>query len=130
MTANEEILKLAQKAADNAYCEYSKFSTGACAVYESGRAYTGCNVENASYGLTLCAERNAMSNAVNAGEKTRLVKIAVFSPRVKLCFPCGACLQWISEFSKGFNTEIILEDKNSRPRSFYINDLMPCPFSL
>jgi len=130
METNRQILQKAEEASKNAYCPYSKFPAGAYALFESGRGFKGCNVENSSYGLTLCAERNAVSSAIAAGETSRLVKIGVYSPKSKLCFPCGACRQWITEFSKGFNTEIILEDGNSEPVSFYINDLMPCPFTL
>ena len=130
MKTNEEILELAKKAAENAYCPYSKFPVGACAVFESGNIYTGCNVENSSYGLSLCAERNALSNAIVNGEKSPLVKIAIYSPQTRLCFPCGACRQWIQEFSKGFNTEIILEDEKFNPKAFCINDMLPYPFSI
>ena len=130
MKTNKELLECAKKASNNAFCRYSNFPAGACAVYESGEIYTGCNVENASSGLSLCAERNAISSAAAAGETSKLVKIAVYSPKSKLCFPCGACRQWIIEFSRGFNTEIILEDENFEPKSFFINDLLPHPFNL
>ena len=80
MVTNEELLNIAKEASQRAYCPYSKFSVGACALYESGEIYAGCNVENSSYGLSLCAERNAMSNAIIAGEKSKIVKIAIFSP--------------------------------------------------
>ena len=69
MLDNFELLELAKQACENAYAQYSNFYVGACALYDSGNYYLGCNVENASYGLTLCAERNAISNAVASGEK-------------------------------------------------------------
>ncbi len=130
MKTNEELLNLAKETSANAYCKYSDFAVGACALYESGNIYCGCNVENASYGLALCAERNAMSSAVAAGEKSNLLKIAIYSPKSSLCFPCGACRQWIQEFSNGCNTEIILEDDNGNVKTFYINDLLPYSFKL
>ena len=129
MNTNLEILQLAKDASKNAYCPYSKFPVGACCLFENNNKYTGCNVENSSYGLSLCAERNALSNAISNGEKSKLIKIAIYSPISDLCFPCGACRQWISEFAKGYNTQIILQEDNSI-KSFYINDILPYPFNI
>ena len=130
MKSNEELLNIAKEASLNAYCPYSEFPVGACVLYESENVYSGCNVENASYGLSLCAERNAMSTAVASGEKSKLLKIAIFSPKSSLCFPCGACRQWIQEFAQGYNTEIILEDENGNIQIYYINDILPHSFKL
>ena len=90
----------------------------------------GCNVENASYGLSLCAERNAISTAIANGENSRLIKIAIYSPKSTKCFPCGACRQWLQEFAKDYNTEIILEDENGNCCSYYIDELLPYSFNL
>ncbi len=130
MLTNKELLETAKKASENAYCPYSLFPVGACALFESGKTYTGCNIENSSYGLTLCAERNAISNAISQGETTKLIKIAIYSPKSKKCFPCGACRQWIQEFADGFNTEIILEGNSSQENLYYINDIFPYSFKL
>ncbi len=130
MKNNEEILQFAINASQRAYCVYSEFPVGACALYESGNEYIGCNVENSSYGLSLCAERNAMSSAVAAGEKSKLIKIAIYSPKNALCFPCGACRQWIREFSGGYNTEIVLQDKNGEIKTYYIDEILPYPFEI
>lgn len=130
MITNEELLNNAKDASQKAYSKYSDFQVGACALYESGHVYSGCNVENSSYGLALCAERNAMSNAIANGETSKIIKIAIFSPKTSLCFPCGACRQWIQEFAKGYNTEIILEDNSGEIKIFYINDLLPHSFEL
>jgi len=130
MKSNEELIETAKEASRNAYCPYSKFPVGACIEFESGNTYKGCNIENSSYGLALCAERNAISTAVVSGEKSRLTKIAIYSPKSAKCFPCGACRQWIQEFAKGYNTEIILEDENSNCCSYFINDLLPYSFQL
>ena len=100
MKTNEEILSIAKEAAKNSYSPYSRFPVGACALYESGNTYIGCNIENSSYGLTLCAERNAISNAIASGETSKLLKVAIYSPNSKKCFPCGACRQWMREFEK------------------------------
>ncbi len=107
-----ELFEKAKNASKNAYCPYSKFPVGACILYESGKIYTGCNVENASYGLSLCAERNAMSSAINMGETTKIKAIAIYSPKQKRCMPCGACRQWLGEFALDENIKVILEDEN------------------
>ena len=124
----ESLITEARKAAQNAYVPYSKFKVGACALFESGKIYTGCNVENSSYGLSLCAERNALSTAVAAGEKSKLIAIAIVSPDMKFCTPCGACRQWITEFSK--DTKIILEKENSELQIIEIRELLPYTFTL
>src|SRR5574344_363193 len=130
MMNNSELLNLAKKACENAYAPYSNFYVGACALYESGNYYLGCNVENASYGLSLCAERNAMSNAIVAGEKTKLVKLAIFSKNRKNCMPCGACRQWMAEFKKDKNIKIILESEDAKCAIFTIEELLPYGFEL
>ena len=108
----EELFEKAKKASENAYCPYSKFPVGSSILYESGNIYTGCNVENVSFGLTLCAERNAMAAAVSAGEKTGIKAIAIYSPKQKECMPCGACRQWLNEFASSEELKIILEAEN------------------
>jgi len=123
-----ELIKSACKSAQNAYAPYSKFKVGACVLYESGKTYTGCNVENASYGLTLCAERNAISSAIADGEKSKIIAVAIYSPNAKLCYPCGACRQWISEFAK--EALIFVEDADGNPKQTSIKELLPCCFEL
>ncbi len=130
MKSNEELLNIAKEAAQNSYSPYSKFPVGACVEFESGNAYKGCNIENSSYGLALCAERNAISSAIAAGEKSKIVKIAIYSPKSARCFPCGACRQWIQEFAQSYNTEIILENDDGKCCSFFINELLPYSFEL
>ena len=127
---NEQLLKAAKEASENAFAKYSNFQVGACALYESGKSYKGCNVENASYGLCLCAERNAMSTAIAAGEKSRLKAVAIYSPKTKMCWPCGACRQWFSEFEEGQNIKIILEGKDGNPVEYSIDDVIPNRFEL
>ena len=130
MVSDKELLNLAKEVSKKAYCPYSKFPVGACVLFESGNIYTGCNIENSSYGLSLCAERNAISTAIANGENSKLIKIAIYSPNSSKCFPCGACRQWIQEFAEGYNTEIILEDGGSELALYYINDLLPHSFRL
>lgn len=93
-------LKAAAKtAAGRAYAPYSKFTVGAAILTASGKIYSGCNVENASYGLTNCAERTAIFSAVAAGEKQlKLQCVVVFTPTKTATAPCGACRQVIYEF--------------------------------
>lgn len=124
----QELLKLACDAAQNAYAPYSKFRVGACALYDDGSVYTGCNVENASYGLSLCAERNAISNAIADGKHKGLVAIAIQGLDVDELYPCGACRQWIMEFSK--EVRIILLGKNGNIIETSIKELLPHCFEL
>lgn len=93
------LLEKAKAALNNAYAPYSKFQVGAALLTEAGNVYTGCNVENASYGLTNCAERTAIFSAVTAeGSGMHIRAIAVWSNPEGPCSPCGACRQVIFEF--------------------------------
>ena len=130
MIDNYQLLEYAKEASHKAYAPYSNFKVGACALYDSGNYYKGCNVENSSYGLSLCAERNALSTAIAAGEQGKLIKLAVFSENTKMCTPCGACRQWIAEFSKGHNVEVIMESQDSHCAIYSINELLPLGFNL
>ena len=125
-----ELLEEAKKASENSYSPYSNFPVGACVLYESGKKYLGCNVENASYGLSICAERNAMANAIASGEETKIEYIAIYSPKQKRCLPCGACRQWISEFAKNDEIKIILENDNQEPLVLSLKELFPYSFKL
>jgi len=118
-----DLAKRAAEAAKAAYCPYSNFRVGAAAVTEDGRVFTGCNVENASYGLTICAERNAVFAAVAAGARpvtvvavaggtTPSAKSGHPSPEGELAFsatPCGACRQVLAEFC-GADAPVICAD--------------------
>jgi len=94
------LLQLAREAQGNAYAPYSKFQVGAAVLLENGEIHTGCNVENASYGLTNCAERTAIFSAVAklGGGKVKIVAVAVVNSHDAPCSPCGACRQVIAEF--------------------------------
>ncbi|HWC15662.1 MAG TPA: cytidine deaminase [Terriglobales bacterium] len=109
LTSDEqnELLNAAKHAYENAYAPYSKFRVGAAILLESGEIFYGCNVENASYGLTNCAERTAIFSAVSAlgAKQVRIRAIAVANDRDVSCSPCGACRQVIKEF--GPTAEVI-----------------------
>lgn len=124
----DQLLKFASEASQNAYAPYSNFRVGASVLFQDGRIYKGCNVENASYGLTICAERNALSTAVADGNKSKLLAVAIDSPNSKLCYPCGACRQWITEFSP--DVEVIVRNSDSSPLIMKISKLLPCSFEL
>ena len=127
----ENILQQAKQASKNSYSPYSNFPVGAAILYENGKIYTGCNVENASYGLSLCAERNAMSTAISLKEGSRIQAIAIYSPCQTLCMPCGACRQWLSEFCiSEEETKIILEDEDKSTLILNLGDIFPYGFKL
>jgi cytidine deaminase len=116
-----ELLEKAKEASRYAYCKYSDFPVGAAVLSASGKVYTGCNVENMSYGLTICAERNAVTTAVANGER-EIKAVAVYSPKLKNCPPCGACRQFIAEFG---NPDIITEEK-----TYKLSELLPEGFCI
>jgi len=94
-----KLLGRARAAMKRAYAPYSKFKVGAAVLLANGRIFTGCNVENVSYGLTICAERNAIFAAVTASaKKPKIVAVAVLNKRGIPCSPCGACRQVIAQF--------------------------------
>ncbi len=99
MTDKEKLISAAAEAAQNAYAPYSGFRVGAAVLSEDGAVYTGVNVENRSFGLTICAERNAIACAVSRGMK-KIKAVAVYSPDSDAKLPpCGACRQVITEFA-------------------------------
>lgn len=124
----DELLKKAQEVSKNAYAKYSDFPVGACVLAGSGKTYTGCNIENASYGLTICAERNAIANAVAGGERT-ILAVAIYSPKMPDCPPCGACRQVIFEFRGDKEIEIITKTESDF-KIYKMSELLPCGFSL
>lgn len=110
-----------------AYCPYSGFAVGAVVVSRQGRVYLGANVENASYGLTMCAERVAIFKAVTAGEQ-ELDRICLCGSCAGYVYPCGACLQVMAEFAPGL--EVIVADREGRFKKHLLRDLLPYQFRL
>lgn len=128
---NTELIELAKSVCKNAHVPYSNFPVGAAVLYESGNVYTGCNVENASYTVGICAERNAISTAVASGEDTPIYAVAIYSPVQDKCLPCGACLQWFSEFKHKYGNKdikVILEDKDKGIITYTLSELLPYDF--
>lgn len=125
-TQELELLELAKKAANSAYSPYSGFKVGSAVLGTDGRLFSGCNVENASYSLTLCAERNAIFSAVAAGCR-RFTAIAIYVDSDELFPPCGACRQVIYEF--GEEIVVIYANRNSIHKSD-ISRLLPGAFKL
>ena len=124
---NAQLIKLAQEAAKKAYAPYSGFNVGAALLCKSGNVYTGCNVENSSYGASNCAERTALFKAVSEGERD-FVKIAIVSEKGGLTFPCGICRQVLSEFMP--NGRIVLYSDEQGIKEFTLNELLPYAFKL
>ena len=126
-----ELIDKAKEAAQNAYCPYSKYHVGAALIGENGKIYIGCNVENASFGATCCAERNALYGAVAQGER-HFKAIAIFAyseiGKAGLPLPCGICRQVLSEFCGEDFDIIVANDKESK--QFTLGELLPNGFTL
>ena len=127
----EALCRLAVAATKNAYAPYSDFCVGAAILADSGKVYTGCNVENASFSVTNCAERTALFSAVAAGERS-FSALAVAGGKNGVidgvCLPCGVCLQALSEFCKP-ETDIYLVKKDGFD-TVKLSDLLPSAFKL
>lgn len=122
----QELVSIAMKAKENAYVPYSKFRVGAALLTMDGKVYTGCNVENASYGATNCAERTAVFKAVSEGYK-EFEAIAINTDTNHPAFPCGICRQVMAEFSK--DLKIYVSDRNGNYQEYSIEQLMPGAFT-
>lgn len=106
------LMDKAKEASKQSYSPFSKFAVGACVIAKSGKTYSGCNVENSSFGMTICAERCAIFKAVSEGER-EILAIAIYSPNTDDCNPCGACRQVMYEFQPAdAEVEIITERAN------------------
>lgn len=124
--ARSALIEAARAARTNAYAPYSVYQVGAAALASDGRVFSGCNVENASYGLTCCAERTAIFKAVSEGAK-RIRAVAIVLKGGTPCAPCGACRQVIFEF--GPEAEVIMANAGSKGfERFPIRSLLPRAF--
>lgn len=122
----EKMLALAREAQKNAYAPYSHFFVGCCIKTANGEFFSGANVENASYSLTICAERAACSTMVNAGHR-HITDILVIGNHDNICPPCGACRQFLAEFSQ-MDTEVHLCNDKGLERSLKLSLLLPLAF--
>ena len=122
---DKELIEKAIAASKNAYAPYSNFKVGAALQLKSGEIIQGCNVENASFGLTNCAERTALFTAIARGERN-FTKLVVYVDRAAFTAPCGACRQVISELAP--NIEIIMANNEGKVKRTTIKDLLPMSF--
>jgi cytidine deaminase len=123
----KRLVNTARKAQSHAYAPYSGFPVGAAILADNDQIYTGCNIENSSYGLTMCAERNALASLVAASRGLRPVAIAVVGRAGEPCYPCGACRQVLAEFNP--HMKVVLESgQELLVRS--LHDYLPYRFEL
>ena len=123
---DKELLSMAKKASMNAYVPYSRFAVGAALECEGGEVFTGCNVENAALGSTICAERTACVKAVSEGVHS-FRRIAVYADSENYCTPCGACRQFLVEFSPGM--EVLCAKSGGRYVSYKLSELLAHSFN-
>ncbi len=124
---DRELINIAVEASEKAYAPYSKFAVGAALECDDGTVYTGCNVENASYGCTNCAERTAVFKAVSEGKRA-FRRIAIFADAEDYCMPCGTCRQVLNEFAPAI--EVLSVRRDGRYVSYSLKELLPKSFSL
>lgn len=125
---NEVLISYAKKAMGNAYAPYSGFCVGAALLTTDGEVFTGCNVENASFGAAICAERCAILKAVSEGY-TSFKKIAIVSSCNNLTYPCGICRQFLSEFMDE-EAVVVLADDKDEVKEYTLGYLIPYSFNL
>lgn len=123
----QELIRQAVSARQRAYAPYSNYKVGSAVYGESGRIYTGCNIENASFGATICAERTAIFKAVSEGERN-LLALALVADEIKSTSPCGICRQVMSEF--GLSMPVYMAMPNGFYEVMTVEELLPKSFSL
>ena len=123
---DEELLKIAKESQNNSYAPYSNFKVGAALLCEDGAVYSGCNIENATYGATICAERCAISNAIAHGNRN-FIKIAITGSGDNFTMPCGICRQVLCEFMPE-GTVVVTNEKQIK--KYKVKDLLPEYFTL
>ena len=126
MITDDDLIVQAKDARRWAHAPYSNFNVGAAVLSSDGRVFTGCNIENSTYGLSMCAERVAIFKAVSGGA-SEILKVAVVTDHEQLAPPCGCCRQMIWEFASD-QTEVILANLLGDVRKYLIRDLLPDAF--
>ena len=124
VTKYNQLVEAATAARRSAYAPYSQFSVGAALITKAGKIYTGCNIENVSLGLTICAERSAIATAVAEGNKD-FVAVAVVTAGKKPAIPCGACRQVLAEFNPSI--KILAATIDGKVQEFNLAELLPFP---
>ena len=122
---DRELLRIAKEASLNAYVPYSGFPVGAALECADGTVFTGCNVENAAYGDTICAERTALVKAVSEGQRS-FTRIAIYGEGQGYCMPCGSCRQALAEFSP--EMEVLCAKAGGSYVSYPLTRLLPYTF--
>ena len=123
---DRQMVDLALAMTERSYCPYSKFPVGAALLCEDGQVFTGCNVENAAYGSTICAERTALVKAVSEGRRGGFVRLAVAGRGEDWCWPCGACRQMLYEFAPDLT--ILAARGDGQFQAVLLRDLLPLGF--
>ena len=119
-----ELIEIARSASKKAYAPYSKFPVGCVVVTNSGKRYSGCNIENISFGLTICAERAAVFKAISEeGPEMKIAQVVVFTPTEEPITPCGACRQVLKEFGDDFEISCVCDA--DRVITHSINEFLP-----
>ncbi len=127
-STQNNLLQTALTASENAYAPYSNFYVGCALIGIDNNIYTGCNVENASYSLTMCAERNAIFSMVAKG-CSKFKAIAIASKNNTETYPCGACRQVMLEFCENENTPVLVYSKENTPSKTTVSELLPHSFT-
>lgn len=126
MTDREMLIQIAKNVSENAHCPHSNFRVGCALMTYDGAVYMGCNVENAAYGDTICAERVAVTRMITDGDRSGIKAIAVYTDTEKAAWPCGSCRQVISEFGSGHT--LVHSGSKSRPCTLALYNLLPHSF--
>lgn len=122
------LMDRAKEASKMSYSPFSRFAVGAALIAKSGKIYSGCNVENSSFGMTNCAERTAIFKAVSEGER-EILAIAIYSPNSDNCYPCGACRQVMYEF-QGDDEIIVITEDCGRLDARKLSEFLPFGFRI
>ena len=123
---DQELIELARKAREFSYSPYSKFKVGAALITHEGKVYSGCNIENASFGITNCAERTAIFKAVSEGAR-EIDTIAIIADSDGPCSPCGACRQAMAEFKV---KRVIMAKLKGEVKAVSLAELLPYSYAL
>ncbi|KPJ74142.1 hypothetical protein AMJ52_01660 [candidate division TA06 bacterium DG_78] len=124
---SKQLVNAVKKTVKAAYAPYSKIVVGAGVYCASGNIYTGVNIENSSYSLTMCAERVALFKAISEGEK-KILLLLVYSPQVNFITPCGACLQVLNELAP--HVMVVTMNKKEEFKFYSLQTLLPKPFKI